>query len=294
LNADNDEAGDRGGGGLSEEHDPRRDLHIVTNLKFRVTGEVEGLFRHYGSIHLEDHNGDGFSGNDVTGNELGEDVESQLLVGNREEHAEGEDKDQGKGGGKDVSPEWHLRIVHLDGNRSEDEGNDESDSEPPVGNVAVARHEASVNILLVFDVGAELLHDVMSVPQVGVSNNGGERGETQAVVDDESRGEEDGGVVAVLLHIEEAVGDDFESVEWETSVRVSLGGGNREIGGVPRVCEVDDWGDEPEPEQERNHGVHLGPPLRRWSEMGSRKQIGWNLRGRPRDFPCTKSLPSRK
>ena len=115
MNADNDEAGDRGSSGLSEEHDPRGDLHIVT--KFQVTGEVEGLFRHYGSIHLEDHNGDRFSGNDVTGNELGEDVESQLLVGNREEDAEGEDKDQGKGDGKDVSPEWHLRIVHLDGNR---------------------------------------------------------------------------------------------------------------------------------------------------------------------------------
>ena len=162
LNADDNDAGDRGGSGLSEEHDSRRDLHIVT--KFQVTGEVEGLFRHDSSIHLEDHNGDGFSGNDVAGNELGEDVESQLLVGNCEEDTEGEDKDQGKSDGKDVSPEWHLRIVHLDGDRPEDEGNDESGSEPPVGNVAVARHEAGVNILLVFDVCAELLHDVTSIP----------------------------------------------------------------------------------------------------------------------------------
>ena len=104
-----------------------------------------------------------------------------------------------------------------------------------------------------------------------MSNNGGERGETQAVVDDERRGEEDRGVVAVLLHIEEAIRYDFESVEWETSVRVGLRGGNREIGGVPCVCEVDDWGDEPEPEQERHHGVRLGPPLERRSEMFSEK-----------------------
>jgi len=247
LNGDDDEAGDRGGSSLSEEHDPRRDLHIVA--KFQVTGEVEGLFRHDGSKHLEDHDGDRFFWNDVAGNELGEDVESQLLVGNRKEDAEGEDEDQGKGDGKDVSPERHPRVVHLDGNRPEDEGDDESDSEPPVGNVAVARHEASVNILLIFDVCAELLHDVTSVPQVGVSNNGGERGEAQTVVDDKRRGEEDWGVVAVLLHIEEAVRNDFERVEWETGVRVSLGGGNWEVGGVPAVCEVDDWDDEPEPEQ---------------------------------------------
>ena len=292
LNTDNYKAGDRGGSGLSEEHDPRRDLHVVT--KFQVTGEVEGLFRHDGSVDLEDHNSDRLSGNDVTGNELGEDVESQLLVGNRKEDAEGEDEDQGEDDGEDESPERHLRIVHLDGNRSEDEGNGENDGEPPVGDIAVAGHEAGVNILLVFDLCAELLHNVTSVPQVGVGDNGGESGEAQTIVDDKRRGEEDGRVGAVLLHIEETVRDDFEGVEWETGVRVSLRGGNREVGGVPCVREVDDWDDEPEPEQERNHGVYLGPPLEKQSEMGSRKWIGCNLRGRPRDFPCTKSLPSRR
>jgi len=162
LNANNNEAGDDGGDGLSHEHDSGRDLHIVA--KFQVAREVEGLSRDDGAINLEDHNGNGPSGNDVTGNELGEDVESQLLVGNREEGAEGEDKDQGEDNGEDVGPEWHLRVVNRDGNRSEDEGNDENGTEPPMGNVGVAGHEAGVNILLILEAGAELPHDVTSVP----------------------------------------------------------------------------------------------------------------------------------
>ena len=60
LNDDNNEAGDDGGGVLSDEHDAGRDLHVMT--KFRVAGEIEGLFRHDGAINLEDHNAMGFLG----------------------------------------------------------------------------------------------------------------------------------------------------------------------------------------------------------------------------------------
>ena len=271
LNDDNDETGDDGGGVLSDEHDSGRDLHVMT--KFQVAGEIEGLFRHDGAINLEDHNSNGLPGGGVTGNELGEDVENQLLVGDRKEDAEGEDEDQGKDDAEYVSPEWHSRVVHLNGNPSEDEGDDENDGKPPVGNGAVASHETGVNILLVFYAGAELPHDIASVPQVGVSNNRGEGGEAQAVVDDERRGEEDGGVGAVLLHIEDTVRNDLGNVVRDTSVRVSLRGGDRHVGGVPSVREVEDRDDEPEPEQERNHGVHLGPPLERQSETRSRKYI---------------------
>ena len=206
MNEDNDEAGEGGSGDLREEHDSGRDLHIMA--KFQVAREVEGLFRHDHAINLEDHHGNGFSGNDVAGDELGEDVESHLLVCNREEDAEWEDKDEGKDDGEDVSPEWHVRVVNRNGNRAKDEGNGEKGTKPPVGDVEVARHETGVDILLILDAGAELPHDVTSVPQIGVSNNGGESGEAQAVVHDEGRGEEDGGVVTVLLHIEETVRND--------------------------------------------------------------------------------------
>ena len=239
--------------------------------KFHVAREVEGLFRHNCAINLEDHNSNGSSRDDVSSNELGEDVESQLLVGNREEDAEGEDKDEGKQDGEDISPEWHTRVVNRNGNRSEDERNDENDTEPPVGNVEVARHEAGVNILLILDAGAELPHNITSVPQVGVSDDSGEGGETQAIVHDERYRKEDGRIVAVLLHIEEAVCNDLHNVVRGTGVRVGLESGGREVGTVPGVREVHDRDDEPEPEEERNHGVHLGPPLKRLSETRSRK-----------------------
>ena len=126
--------------------------------------EVKGLFGHDGAIDLEDHDGNGSSGNHVAGNELGEDVESQQLVGDRKQDAEGKDEDQCEDDGEDVSPEWHLRVVNLDGNGSKDEGDDENNSKPPMRDVWVASHQAGVNILLVLDRGAEPLHDVTPVP----------------------------------------------------------------------------------------------------------------------------------
>ena len=198
--------------------------------KFQVARKVEGLSGHDIAINLEDHNGDGSSGKDIAGNELGGDVESHLLVGDCKEDAEGEDEDQGQSGAEEVSPEWHIRVVNHNCNRSKDEGNDENGTEPPVGNVTVARHEARVNIPLVLGAGAELLHNITSVPQVSVGDNCSDSGEAQAVVDCERRGEEDGGVVAVFLHVEETVGNDLDNVVWLAGVRIGLSGDDREVG----------------------------------------------------------------
>ena len=269
LNADSDKARDCGGDDLSEEHDSGWDLHVMT--KFQVSREVEGLFRHDGAVNLEDHNGDGLPGNDVAGDELGENVESQLLVGDRTEDAEWEGEDQGDDYGEKESPEWHLRVVNLDGNHSEDEGCYENCTEPPIGDGTVASHEARVNVLLFLDAGAKLLHNVTSVPQVGVGDDGSESSKTQAVVDGKCCGHEDGGVVTVLLHIEKTIRNDLETVVRGTGIGVGLRGDDGEVCRVPSVREVEDRGDEPEPERERHHGVPLGPPLKRRSEAGSQE-----------------------
>lgn len=182
LYADDNEARDRSCDHLSDEHDSGRDLHIVA--KFQVAGEVDGLFGHDGAVNLEDHNSNGPSGNDVAGNELGEDAERHLLVGDCKEGTHRENEDHGEDQGEDVSPKWHLRVVNLNGDRSKDEGDDKNDSEPPVGNVAVARHKARVNVFFVLDTGAELPDNVTPVPQVGVGDNCGEGGKAQAIVED--------------------------------------------------------------------------------------------------------------
>lgn len=155
--------------------------------KFQVARELDGLSDYAVAIGLEDHNGDGSSGNDIASNELSQDIESHLLVGDGKEDADGKDEDQGDNEGEDVGPKWHLCVVNFDGNCSEDEGNDKNDSEPPVRDVTVTRHEARVNILLILDAVTELLHNVTSVPQVGVSNDCSESGKAQGIADSERR-----------------------------------------------------------------------------------------------------------
>jgi len=169
LNGDTDGTGDRYCNGLRENHDPGWDLDVVT--KFQVAGKIKGLFGHGGGISLEDHNGNGSSGHNIAGNEFGDDVEVHLLVCDRKEKAEGEDKDRGENDGEEVGPKWHIRVVGHGSNRSKGEANGKNGTEPPVGNVTVARHEARVDIPLVLGAGAELLHDITPVPQVSVSDN---------------------------------------------------------------------------------------------------------------------------
>ena len=261
MNTDDDEAADRTCDGLGEEHNPGWDLHVMT--EFQATGEVEGLFGHEIAVGLEEHDGDGSSGNDITGNEFGENVEIYLLVGDRVEDAEREDEDRADDNGEEEGPKWHLRVVDLNGNHSQDKGKNKKGSEPPVGDVTVAGHEASVNILFFLDAGAELLHNIAPIPQVGMSDDRGESGKVEGVIEGESQGEEDGGVVAVFLRVEKAVGKNLENIEWGASVCVGLTGSDREVGRVQSVGEVQDGDDKPEPEQERHYGVHLGPPLER-------------------------------
>ena len=93
------------------------------------------------------------------------------MARDRKENAEGEDKDHGENYGEEVSPKWHIRVVGQGGNRSKSETSDKDGTEPPVGNVTVARHEARVDISLVPGVGAELPHDITPVPQVSVSDS---------------------------------------------------------------------------------------------------------------------------
>ena len=169
LNGDADGTGNQHCDGLGENHDSGWDLDVMT--KFQVAGKLESLFGHGSAINLEDHNGNGSSGHNIAGNELGGDVEIHLLVCDRKENAEGEDKGHGENDGEEVSPEWHIRIVGHGGNRSKDEANGKNGTEPPVGNVTVARHEARVDILLFLGAGAELLHNITPVPQVSVSDN---------------------------------------------------------------------------------------------------------------------------
>ena len=68
LDGDADDTGNRYCDGLRENHDPGWDLDVVT--KFQIAGTLEGLFGHGGGINLEDHNGNGSSGNNIAANKF--------------------------------------------------------------------------------------------------------------------------------------------------------------------------------------------------------------------------------
>ena len=77
---------------LGPEHRAGRNLHVVPELEVRR--ECQCL-RH-GDItpSLEHHHGDGTARQTVANDELGDDVEADLLVGNGLNHANGDDIDE--------------------------------------------------------------------------------------------------------------------------------------------------------------------------------------------------------
>jgi hypothetical protein len=86
-------AGKGGRNHLSPEHGTRRDLHVVTEL--HVTRESERLSHGDVTPSLEQHHGDGLAGKHEADDELGDDVEADLLVGNSLDHSDGNDVEEG-------------------------------------------------------------------------------------------------------------------------------------------------------------------------------------------------------
>ncbi len=81
-----------GGDDLSKEHWARRDLHVVTKLK---VGRERQSLRHCDVAPcLEHHHRDRSAGKHVPNNELGDNVQADLLVRNRLDHADRNDIDE--------------------------------------------------------------------------------------------------------------------------------------------------------------------------------------------------------
>lgn len=106
LNEDLRDCGNSSGRALSKEHKPRRYLHIVPN--FHVANERHALRHRDVTVCLEDHHRNGFAGNSETDDQLGDDVETDLLVGDGLDHTDGEGQDNGDGQGKEECPNWHA------------------------------------------------------------------------------------------------------------------------------------------------------------------------------------------
>ena len=77
-----------GGNELGGEHGALRNVHVVAELK--ILAEVQSLCHNDVAEGLEHHHGNGVSRLDIADDELGEDVETELNVGESLDDADGD------------------------------------------------------------------------------------------------------------------------------------------------------------------------------------------------------------
>jgi len=79
------------GDALSPEHGAGRHFHVMPHLE--ILQEVKRLGHADVAVALEDHHGDWAAGKHVTDDELGDDIQTDLPVGNGLDHADGNEED---------------------------------------------------------------------------------------------------------------------------------------------------------------------------------------------------------
>ena len=99
---DLDDGGPDGSHHLPGEEHARRDFHVVAH--FEIRGEGKSLGHGNVAVRLEQHHGEGPAGLHVADDELGDDVEAELHVGNGLDHADGDGEDSGDYEGDDQRP----------------------------------------------------------------------------------------------------------------------------------------------------------------------------------------------
>ena len=99
---------DDGGNDLGPKHRLWRNLHVVTELEIRREGE--GLSHSDVTPRLEHHHGDRAAGEAITNDELGDNVQTNLLVGDGLDHADGNDIEEGDDESEDEPLDRELSL----------------------------------------------------------------------------------------------------------------------------------------------------------------------------------------
>lgn len=160
---------DEGGDDLGAEHDTGRDLHVVTELE--ICGETNSLVGTDVGDTLEDHVCNGLSGKNVTCDHLVDDLESDLLVRDGLEHADGDGQECRNEEGEEECPDRELGWEDLDSDDHEDEGKQTQCSVPKVGYLGIGLHETRVNVPLILKRTAEAATDIATVPDEGMDDD---------------------------------------------------------------------------------------------------------------------------
>lgn len=111
--------GNNGRDDLSPEHGTRRHLHVVAKLE--VGRELESLEHRDVAPGLEHHHCNRTSRERVADDELSDDIETDLLVGDSLDHTDGDNENEGDYKRQDERPDRELCRPDFDGYDTEDE-----------------------------------------------------------------------------------------------------------------------------------------------------------------------------
>lgn len=142
--ADLGEGGDEGGDHLHCEEETGRDFHVVA--EFEVRGEFDALGRGDVRVGDEDHVGDGAAGEEFPGDELADQVEGGVLIGDGHDDAGGDEEDGGDAEGEQDTVPGEVDGEVFDDEDAHDEHEDEGQQVPGHWSVGIASHQAAVDI----------------------------------------------------------------------------------------------------------------------------------------------------
>lgn len=115
-------------------------------------------------VCLEEHERNGLAGNNVATEQLGKEGDCEPLVRDGANDADWDEERNGNDDRDDEKPDGEVYREDLDTDCTADEAEDEEQAVPPHRNFGVGHHEARVHIMVVPARGAELAHDIATVP----------------------------------------------------------------------------------------------------------------------------------
>lgn len=154
---------------------------------------------------FEHHHGDWASGKHVSDDQLGDDVQSNLLIGNGLDHTNGNGVDKGDDQSDDKCPDGELSGPYFDGDDTKDEHTQEDNHVPPFGDLRVLGHQASMDIRLFADRATGLHPYLLAEVEEGVCKRSGDRSKRKTVRDGESRRQEEGTIGFVSLFVKRRI-----------------------------------------------------------------------------------------
>lgn len=244
---------------LAIKRDPRRDVDIMG--EFEILSEVKGMRSGDVSVRLEVVHGSGVTREPETSEQLGDDVQGDLDVGDRLDDTARNTEDEGEENTIQHDGGCGLRGVGANTGGTESDGDDKDGKVDVFRNLLVAPHETSVDILgvsegrLAANQVLESSSDLTAVVEEGVCDGRGVDGEEHAVDEGVGSREVHGGVSLVGRLVEETVlVDGFQNLVTFTGIvehAVSIDGNVSRIPGIG----VPNSGDDREGEEGAEEGV---------------------------------------